>query len=89
MIVDLLRNDLSRVCDPDSVQVPELCRLERYEYVQHLVSVVQGRLAAGKSVWDLFRAAGPADRLQARRSCARWKSLLSSNALHVVPTVAR
>jgi len=59
MIVDLLRNDLSRVCDPDSVQVPELCRLERYEYVQHLVSVVQGRLAAGKSVWDLFRAAWP------------------------------
>lgn len=59
MIVDLLRNDLSRVCEADSVEVPELCRLERYEYVQHLVSVVQGRLAAGKSVWDLFRAAWP------------------------------
>jgi para-aminobenzoate synthetase component 1 len=59
MIVDLLRNDLSRVCDPDSVHVPELCRLERYEYVQHLVSVVQGRLAAGKTVWDLFRDAWP------------------------------
>jgi para-aminobenzoate synthetase component 1 len=59
MIVDLLRNDLSRVCEPNSVQVPELCRLERYEYVQHLVSVVQGRLAAGKTVWDLFRAAWP------------------------------
>lgn len=59
MIVDLLRNDLSRVCDPDSVQVPELCRLELYEYVQHLVSVVRGRLAEGKSAWDLFRAAWP------------------------------
>lgn len=59
MIVDLLRNDLSRVCEPDSVQVPELCRLELYEYVQHLVSVVQGRLTPGKTVWDLFRVAWP------------------------------
>jgi para-aminobenzoate synthetase component 1 len=59
MIVDLLRNDLSRVCEPDSVQVPELCRLEVYEYVQHLVSVVRGQLAPGKSAWDLFRAAWP------------------------------
>ena len=59
MIVDLLRNDLSRVCDPDSVQVPELCRLELYEYVQHLVSVVRGRLAEGQSAWDLIRAAWP------------------------------
>ena len=33
--------------------------MERYEYVQHLVSVVQGRLAPGKSVWALFRAAWP------------------------------
>jgi para-aminobenzoate synthetase component 1 len=59
MIVDLLRNDLSRVCEPDSVQVPELCRLEVYEFVQHLVSVVRGRLSPGNSAWDLFRAAWP------------------------------
>src|SRR5262249_12089329 len=37
MIVDLLRNDLSRVCQPESVRVRELCRLERYAAVQHLV----------------------------------------------------
>lgn len=59
MIVDLLRNDLSRVCRADSVRVTELCRLELYEYVQHLVSVVQGTLADGQGPLDLLRAAFP------------------------------
>ncbi len=44
MIVDLLRNDLSRTCRPESVRVSQLCGLEMYEYVQHLVSVVEGTL---------------------------------------------
>lgn len=59
MIVDLLRNDLSRVCSPGSIRVPELCRVETYETVQHLVSVICGELQAGQSAWDLFRAAFP------------------------------
>ncbi len=59
MIVDLLRNDLSRVCAPGTVRVPELCRVETYETVQHLVSEVRGRLEADKSPWDLFRAVFP------------------------------
>ncbi len=59
MIVDLLRNDLSRVCYPDSVYVSDLCRLETYQYVQHLVSVVQGELAPGRTAIDLIRAAFP------------------------------
>jgi para-aminobenzoate synthetase component 1 len=59
MIVDLLRNDLSRVCQADSVTVRELCRLEEYEYVQHLVSIVEGRLRADCDPLDLLQAAFP------------------------------
>jgi para-aminobenzoate synthetase component 1 len=59
MIVDLLRNDLSRVCQPGTVRVPQLARVETYETVQHLVSVVEGRLAAGHSPWSLLAATFP------------------------------
>lgn len=59
MIVDLLRNDLSRVCQAGSIRVPHLCRVETYETVQHLVSEIRGRLSPGATAWDLFRAAFP------------------------------
>lgn len=59
MIVDLMRNDLSRVCEDDSVQVTKLCQVERYQYVQHLVSVVQGQLRQDASVVDLLQACFP------------------------------
>src|SRR4029434_10690270 len=49
MITDLLRNDMGRVSEYGSVQVPELVRLERYAHVQHLVSTVEGRLRPGVS----------------------------------------
>lgn len=59
MIVDLLRNDLSRVCRPGTVEVPKLCGLETYASVHHLVSVVTGRLRDGLGVADLLRASFP------------------------------
>ena len=59
MIVDLLRNDLSRVCLPGTVRVPQLCAVESYETVQHLVSEVRGQLDPQYTIWDLFRATFP------------------------------
>lgn len=59
MIVDLLRNDLGRVCEYGTVRVPALCRLETYQYVHHLVSEVRGRLRPGLGPIDLLRAAFP------------------------------
>ena len=59
MIVDLERNDLSRVCEPYSVQVPELFEVEAYATVFHLVSTVTGKLEQGRTVMDLVEAAFP------------------------------
>lgn len=59
MIVDLLRNDLSRICDPDSVRVTQLCEIETYAFVKHLVSVIQGNLQAEANPFDLLRACFP------------------------------
>src|SRR6185369_13750082 len=59
MIVDLLRNDLSRVCRAGTVRVPELFALEHHPTVHHLVSTVSGELESGADAADLIRAAFP------------------------------
>ena len=59
MIVDLLRNDLSRVCAPGTVRVPVLCGLESYANVHHLTSVITGELREGKTIGDLIAATFP------------------------------
>src|SRR6266481_3761587 len=60
MLVDLARNDLGRVCDFGSVHVKDLMTIERYSHVMHIVSHVEGKLAAGKTPYDLMRATFPA-----------------------------
>ena len=59
MIVDLLRNDIGKVCRPGSVRVVEHKRLEAYQNVHHLVSIVRGELDHGMSAVDLLRATFP------------------------------
>jgi anthranilate synthase component 1 len=60
MLVDLGRNDVGRVAEIGSVEVNELMAIERYSHVIHIVSNVRGKLAAGKSPFDLFVSAFPA-----------------------------
>jgi len=59
MIVDLLRNDISRICELGTLQVPELFRIESYPTVHQLVSRVRARLAPGTTVSDTLTALFP------------------------------
>ena len=59
MIVDLMRNDLSKVCNPNSVEILKLCALETFTNVHHLVSTVAAKLRHGYDALDLLRACFP------------------------------
>ncbi|MDH5721951.1 MAG: aminodeoxychorismate synthase component I [Alphaproteobacteria bacterium] len=59
MIVDLLRNDLSKVCTPESIDVSDLCKLETFSNVHHLVSYIKGKLEQDKDSIDLLEACFP------------------------------
>ncbi|MDW5562504.1 MAG: anthranilate synthase component I family protein [Methanomassiliicoccus sp.] len=60
MLVDLARNDLSRVCEGGSVSVPEYMRVEEFSHVQHIVSKVQGTMKEGCSAMDALISVFPA-----------------------------
>jgi para-aminobenzoate synthetase component 1 len=59
MIVDVLRNDLGRVCEPGSIQAPVLCELERFPQVMHLTSTVTGSLRPDVDAFELLHACFP------------------------------
>ncbi len=59
MIVDLLRNDIGKICRPGSVKVKEHKRIEKYENVYHLVSIITGRLKQGILAGDIIEATFP------------------------------
>lgn len=85
MIVDLLRNDLGRVCSPRSIRVAEHKRLETYQNVHHLVSTVTGRLAPETSHGELIRATFPGGSIT---GCPKIRSMeiideLEPNVRHV------
>jgi anthranilate synthase component 1 len=60
MLVDLARNDIGKVAEFGSVEVPDFMKIERYSHVQHLVSRVVGRLRKDKTSIDGFKATFPA-----------------------------
>jgi para-aminobenzoate synthetase component 1 len=85
MIVDLLRNDLGRVCAPKTVRVAEHKRLESYQNVHHLVSIVTGKLRPDVSPGDIIRATFPGGSIT---GCPKIRSMeiideLEPNVRHV------
>ena len=78
MIVDLLRNDLGRVCQPGSIKVPQLLALESYSQVHHLTSVIKGKLSTNKTWIDLLEACWPGGSITGApklRACQRLYEL--------------
>ena len=78
MIVDLLRNDLGRVCQAGSIQVPQLVGLESYPQVHHLTSVIEGQLLSGIGIAALLRACWPGGSISGApkiRACQRLGEL--------------
>ncbi|MBB6430951.1 anthranilate synthase component I [Algisphaera agarilytica] len=59
MLVDLHRNDIGRIAEPGTVELPELLVVEKYSHVMHISSAVQGRVRDGLTAWDALRVSLP------------------------------
>lgn len=77
MIVDLLRNDLSKVCKPGTVKVPKLCALESFSNVHHLVSTITGELKEAYTAIDLFKHCFPGGSITGTPKIAAMKIIES------------
>jgi para-aminobenzoate synthetase component 1 len=82
MIVDLVRNDLSKICKPGTVHVKEFCKLMRFSNVQHLVSVVQGDIASCYNALDAFSALFPAGSITGAPKLQAMKCIVETEALN-------
>ena len=89
MIVDLLRNDISKVCKPHSVKTPTICALESYANVHHLVSTVTGELDDDATAIDLLAACFPGGSITGAPKIRAMKSSPNLNKPHVVHTAGR
>lgn len=69
MIVDLMRNDFSRFCTDDSIEVMQLCELEKYQSVLHLVSAVEGRMSDIADLVDLIEGVFPGGSITGAPKC--------------------
>lgn len=83
MITDLLRNDLGKICEYGSVQVPELVRLERFPQVQHLVSTVEGKLRRNLTHLAALKFSFPGG------SISGAPKLRATQIIHQLETVSR
>lgn len=82
MLLDLGRNDLGRVCEYGSVRVNDLMSIEKYSHVMHIASSIRGRLAEGRSAFDLLRATFPAGTVS---GAPKFKALQVIEELETAP----
>ncbi len=78
MIVDILRNDLGKVCKPGSISIPQIVGLESYPHVHHLTSIIKGQLQENKRWIDLMKACWPGGSISGApklRACQRLYEL--------------
>jgi anthranilate synthase component 1 len=73
MLVDLARNDIGKVCEFGTVHVPEYMTVKKFSHVQHIVSLVQGKLQNGKDAVDAFASIFPAGTLSGALKSGQWK----------------